>query len=360
MTMSYPVSQKITNILQHSCQQSAPRKDTDRGELAASLSNAISDNTYHTIWIDSEYDYKIIDRYLSAANQNANSPKHIIIYQVEEDWFRNLNFDEVRLRIKNHPNWTEKSFIVTNSRQDKQRSIDLGMNTVCRPGLLDLITYCPYNTEIVTINNITHHTGVCWSRFETDRHEIWKLLRDNRNKVAVAKLGKIWRHDSIRKNHVINNLTSGIVQFNSNNSDAPYQPIESDLWWSQYTAFGTVIESHHRDSDSKLLKVYAPTTSEKTYRNMHLLRPAVICGGLNTRQYLLDLGFDTWDWFIDWSFDSVRDSSRRFVRFKQEVQRLLDTPLDQLVKLINDNQDKLLYNRDRLFWLINNYETIDL
>jgi hypothetical protein len=93
---------------------------------------------------------------------------------------------------------------------------------------------------------------------------------------------------------------------------------------------------------------------------MHLLRPAVICGGLNTRQYLLDLGFDTWDWFVDWSFDSEPDSSQRFVKFNQEVQRLLNTPLDQLIRLINDNQDKLFYNRDRLFWLINNYETIDI
>jgi hypothetical protein len=355
MTVSYPVSQKITNILQHFCRQSAVTTVSNRRNLVSALSNAISDNTYHNIWIDSVHDYKNIDCILSATSNT-----HIKIHQVEEDWFRKLNFDEVRLQIKNHPNWTEKSFIVTNSRQDKQRSIDLGMNAVCRPGLLDLITYCPYDTEIVNINNITYHTGVCWDRFEPDRHEIWKLLRDNQNKVSVAKLGNHWRHDSIRKNHVINNLEPNVVDFNSHYLSAPYQPIESDLWWSQHTAFGTVLESHHRDADSKSFAVYAPTTSEKTYRNMHLLRPAVICGGLNTRQYLLDLGFDTWDWFVDWSFDSESDSGQRFVKFNQELQRLLNTPLDQLIRLINDNQDKLLYNRDRLFWLINNYETVDI
>jgi hypothetical protein len=358
MTMSYPVSQKITNILQRSCQQSSLRKETDRGNLASALSNALSGNTYHNIWIDSSDDYKNIDAILSATGNNKKT--HITIHQVEEDWFRHLDFDKVRLQIKNHPNWTKQSFIVTNSRQDKQRSNELGVNAVCRPGLLDLITYRPYNTEIVNINNITHHTGVCWSRFETDRYEIWKLLRNNRNKVAVAKLGNNWRHDSIRKNHVINNIQSNLVDFNSDNLDAPYQPIESDLWWSQHTAFGTVLESHHRDADSKSFAAYAPTTSEKTYRNMHLLRPAVICGGQNTRQYLMDLGFDTWDWFVDWSFDSEPDDGIRFSKFLNEVERLLKTPLEDLVKLINDNQDKLLYNRDRLFWLINNYETIDL
>jgi hypothetical protein len=74
----------------------------------------------------------------------------------------------------------------------------------------------------------------------------------------------------------------------------------------------------------------------------------------------MDLGFDTWDWFVDWSFDSEPDDGIRFSKFLNEVERLLKTPLEDLVKLINDNQDKLLYNRDRLFWLINNYETIDL
>jgi hypothetical protein len=105
---------------------------------------------------------------------------------------------------------------------------------------------------------------------------------------------------------------------------------------------------------------YAPTTSEKIYRNMHLLRPAVICGGKNTRQYLLDLGFDTWDWFVDWSFDSEHNDQKRFKGYLREIERLLNVPLQQLKDLIHQNQDKLLYNRDRLFWLINNYNTIDI
>jgi len=93
---------------------------------------------------------------------------------------------------------------------------------------------------------------------------------------------------------------------------------------------------------------------------MHLLRPAVICGGLGTRQYLLDLGFDTWDWFVDWSFDSEPNDSIRFQKFLQEIERLLNTPLEKLIKLVVQHQDKLLYNQQRLFYLIENYNDIDI
>ena len=93
---------------------------------------------------------------------------------------------------------------------------------------------------------------------------------------------------------------------------------------------------------------------------MHLLRPAVICGGKNTRDYLLALGFDTWDWFVDWSFDSEPNDQLRFCKYLDEVERLLNVQLEHLIELISQHKDKLLHNRERLFWLINNYNAIDL
>jgi hypothetical protein len=371
--MTYPVSDRIVNILQQAYQKTGPRKHTDRGNLCV----ALGDQNYHGIWIDSAGDYKNISQHLFGLSKNiTKQKKHIIIYQTEEDWFRTCDFKSVRNTIKRHRLWTNDSFIITNSRQDKQQTKNLGINAVCRPGMLDLITYRPYNIESVKLDNITHHTGVCWSRYESDRLEVVKLLQNHQERVIVAKLGSSWENDSFEKKFVINQANTDIVELLPDDIDAPFQPIESDLWWAANIAFGTVIESHHRSLrdtlvdqtrkdtksllDTNLLTSYTPTTSEKTYRNMHLLRPAVICGGQHTRQYLLDLGFDTWDWFVDWSFDAEPDDGIRFSKFIDEINRLLNTPLEVLIKLINDNRDKLLHNRDRLFWLINNYDTIDI
>jgi hypothetical protein len=159
----------------------------------------------------------------------------------------------------------------------------------------------------------------------------------------VAKLGR----------QIINNIKSNNLQHFAKIPDAPFQRIDTDFNWYRHTAFGTVIETYSSEP-------FSPTLSEKTYRNMHLCRPALIFGGQGTREYLISLGFDTWDWIIDWSFDSEPDKIVRFSKYLNELERLLNLPIQILVDLIVKNQDKLLYNRNRLFWLINNYDSIDI
>jgi hypothetical protein len=346
---------RVVRILQY-C-----NKISSTGGNRAVLMQYLGDQNCHIIWIDSAYDYMHIGQQLTDISTRTIGKKHhIVIYQTEEDWFSKCDFQQVRNTIKNHPAWSDQSYIVTNSRQDKKETLAMGISAVCRPGLLDLITYLPYDYSKVTINNITHHTGICGTRLGDDRMAVWELLTQYQDRVTVAKFGTNWTHSPEFNNYVINNLSTSIIETDSIVT-APYQDIETDLWWAKNIAFGTVVETRHQGSPGELIAgQYTTTTSEKTYRNMHLLRPAVICGGLNTRQYLLDLGFDTWDWFVDWSFDSESDDSIRFVKFLKELERLMKTPLSQLTALINQHQDNLLHNRDRLFWLINNYATIDL
>jgi len=316
---------------------------------------------FHYIWITDFNDYNCINNRLSDL-KITDTKKHIVICQSEEDWFDSCNYYQVRKNIKNHPYWTDQSFIITNSRQDKAQTKLMGINAVCRPPLGDMIAYRPYDLSIVNHSNILYHTGACWYRVDQSRLAVWSLFDRYRNKIIVSKLGDSWKHDPDKNNFVINNLSESVnVDVSMQTINAPYQFIESDSPWINCTAFGTVLETRYSAVVGKnKLNIFSPTLSEKTYRNMHFLRPAVICGGQHTRQYLLDLGFDTWDWFVDWSFDSEPNDNIRFNGFLQEVERILATPLDKLISLINQNQDKLLYNRDRLFWLINNYHTIDI
>lgn len=307
----------------------------------------ISDKTFCNIWIEDKGIYTNIDKFLAASDN-----KHIIIHQVEEDWYSHHDFYSIRSKIKNNPSWTDQSFIITNSKLDKEETKKMGISAVCRPGLFDLITYQPYDTTIINFNQITGHTGLCLQRITPDRYRLWQTLANNQDNIVVAKIGNSW--DS-----AINRSNTDVVKIFGRQIDAPYQPIDSDLWWAQHIAFGTVLETYYRSTNTKQ-PTFAPTLSEKTYRNMHLMRPAVICGGQHTREYLQSLGFDTWDWFVDWSFDSEPNDRIRFDKFLAEVKRLLNTPLDELIRLIDQNQDRLLYNRDRLFWLINNYDTIDI
>lgn len=350
--MNYPVEQRIVDVLLDS---PWPRDQ---------ITKALENKDYYSIWIDNTNVYNHINEILSWSEKENKSKKHLIIHQIEEDWFEYCDYYQVRNNIKNHSAWTDQSFIVTNSRQDKQKTLELGINAVCRPGLLDLITYRPYDINLVNFNSISFHTGVCWWRQESSRIRLLEMLKKQQNKVVVAKIGKSWDNPYVINNSPSPIFDSGRQLLNFGMFDSPYIHIQEDIWWAKYIAFGTVLETRFKDlpltSSNNKLTNFTPTTSEKTYRNMHLLRPAVICAGRNTRDYLQALGFDTWDWFVDWSFDSEPDDQTRFEKFQQELTRLLNTPLHTLIDLINQNQDRLLYNRDRLFWLINNYDSIDI
>jgi hypothetical protein len=344
--INYPVNDKIAKALRRGINL------RNRSALVHLLHIATTESKDHnSIWITSSQDYEKIEDFLSRP-VGQRKKKHIAIYQAEEDWFYNCDYYPIRNRIKNHPNWTDQSFIVTNSRKDKSDSLQMGIKSFCRPAQTDLIIYRPYDCNLTGFSNITHHTGVCWDRYEPERADVWNLLNKYHENIIVAKIGNSW--SGSHNNSVINNSPNEIIV---GEVDCPYQTIESDHWWAQHMAFGTVLETQWR---STITSGYAPTTSEKIYRNMHLLRPAVICGGKNTRDYLAALGFDTWDWFINWEFDSEHDDEVRFRGYLKEIDRLLNVPLQQLKDLIYQNQDKLLYNRDRLFWLINNYNTIDI
>jgi len=332
---------------------------SDSKEKFKVLLEALEPPDFFYFWVHSALFYENIPSTLDDL-KITDVKKHVVLWQSEEDWFRTCNYSEVRNNIKNHPNWTDKSFIITNSRQDKEQTRLMGINAVCRPMLFDLITYRPYDQTIVSHTNITHHTGNCWDRVDRGRLNLWNLFNQYRDKIIIAKLGKSFVHDPDNNNYLINNLSTDLST-DPTNLNTAFQYIESDAVWMNCTAFGAVVETRYsRVHGTDRLHVYTPTTSEKLYRNMHFLRPAVVCGGQHTRQYLIDLGFDTWDWFVDWSFDSEPDDEIRFEGFLQEVDRLLNTPLDILVKLINLHRDKLEYNRDRLFWLIDNYDTIDI
>lgn len=318
-----------------------------------------SDN-YHHIWIDYAGDYENIDNYLS--NLDLIYKKHIAIWQIEEDWFEKCNYYKVRDIIKNHINWTDQSYIITNSRQDKLQSKSMGLNTVCRPSILDLLVYQPYDSVTVKNKNITHYTGVCWNRPSLGRYKVFNLFKKYEKKIIVSKIGNKWEHNPEQYNFLFSNLSPETnIDSSGQTLDAPFQLVDSDMHWINRTAFGTVLETRYLSIFGKnRLNTFAPTLSEKTYRNMHFLMPAVICGGQHTRQYLKDLGFDTWDWFVNWEFDAEADDATRFFKFLKELERILSTPLDELVALINSHQDKLQFNRDRLFWLIDNYDAIDI
>jgi len=297
---------------------------------------------FFVVWINSKDTYSEINYQLSFKNK-----EHCIIFQTEEDWFYHFDVVKMRKRILNSGLWTDKSFIITNSENDYLLSKNF-INIKLKPGLLDLIAFYPYDTDSIKfcVEDIRYHTAFLYFAERPGRSKIFNFLSENYlEKISVVKQG----------NDLISNIDNRDCFFDAR-ANAPHVNIEKDYVYSRFTGFLIAFENFNGLECSRTVRLYSPTLSEKTYKAMHLLKPALIFGGLNTREYLSKLGFDTWDWFIDWSFDKEENPVIRFDYYKKELQRLLSLDIGFIKNLLTKNQDKLSYNRNRLAYLIKNYD----
>jgi hypothetical protein len=303
---------------------------------------------HHVIWINNGSDYEEINYLISLKTKH-----DVIICQTEEDWFYHFQLEYIRNRIAADKHWTANSFLITNSRKDYEVSKNY-INVKFRPGILDLISYRPYDKQTIdlSVDDIKFHTAYFYDFKRFGRLHVAETLLKDIDKIAILKT----------PSHSITNLDISNIEsdvFFSVKQDAPNVFIDQDYSYSKHCAFNIAFETFNGlpsvFSVHNNYKEYSPTLSEKTYKSIHLLRPCLVFGGYNTRQYLKDLGFDTWDWLVDWSFDLEQDSAKRLMKYCKELKRLLSIDIDTLRNLIDKNQNTLFYNRDRLFFLMENY-----
>lgn len=272
--------------------------------------------------------------------------KNILICQTEE-CFLDINNKDVKLKISEFAEFYNKNIkLITNSVLDYHETRQM-MGVSFRPGILDIISYTDFlNYKNIDIGKTSFHTAFVYQNFNPARDETINFINDNNLKYKFVYI-KYPPYDirieniNLKVNNKFQNKRNGFF------SDAPYKSL-LDTEWANHISFFTEVESDNQTE-------YSPCLSEKTFRAMHLMRPALIFGGLNTRQRLQDLGFDTWDWLIDWSFDKESDWCLRSDLFLEELNRLLNLDLNYIKQLLHKNKDKLMYNKNRVLELIENY-----
>ena len=292
------------------------------------------------IFIDSFEVYEKIEQHLD----QCHGP--VLIAQTEEDWFMALDWHDVRNRIRSHPRWNDECMIISNSRWDCDMLTAVGIRNQCKPGLLDLMTYRELPEVTWQRDLIQHHTSVMFAHLswpgDMSRIRLCELLMENQARVGCIA-GEFMALDNQA------GITAQCVL--PTPIDSPDSPLSADLYL-RTIAFSTVLETQYRGH-------WCPTTSEKTYRCFHNQVPALVCGGQHTRRYLLGLGFDPCDWLFDWSWDIEPEPGLRFQGFLNEVQRLLNQPLEQIKVLIEQHQSSLVHNQHTVRRLICGYQDLD-
>ena len=88
--------------------------------------------------------------------------------------------------------------------------------------------------------------------------------------------------------------------------------------------------------------------TEKTIRPMIYFHPFIVYGNPNTLSELRKLGFETFPEFFDESYDTIENEVERLSMILNNVERVCNLSIEELHRLYNSVQGKLLHNRNLL------------
>lgn len=321
-------------------------KARPRDEIMAFLSARLFPE-HRSVFIHHRGDYAQIEKVL--AERTLGAPA--VIWQIEEDWLieGDLDHTDIRKRIKASPHWHPESLVVTNCYRDYLASREW-IKVEFRPALLDLIAYLPYDYDrpLSPLDNVRAYTAAMYNTEQPLRLQLFSFLETyDPGQFSLVKIGQGENLRAFGRQ----SRNEAVLWRKKENLDCPGVPVELDSPVARECAFGLEVESG--------IGLWGPTLSEKVYRWIHFRRPALILGAPRTRSYLKALGFDTWDWLINWDYDSIINPDERFRAFSTELDRLLRTPLEELKARISEHQDKLDANYARLMQLIDEYGEMD-
>lgn len=246
---------------------------------------------------------------------------------------------------------------------------------------IDLSEYKKYLTHLKTNHLLTFYTESMKDTGITDEQKIDEYLFTNKSKIFLS-LNKNTTQDRIHRVRLLcwyyqNNLiergyVSSIIKPDTDNKifDSEYRQILS-LKYHYETFFenSPLILDFDGDNESELslgidsrylynetfFSIVSETSfantrifiTEKTPKSIRNLHPFLILGDWKVHSKLKELGFVLYDDLIDYSFDDIEDNDLRFIKFTEEVQRLVDNK-DKIIDWYRDNTDKLIYNFNHL------------
>ena len=88
--------------------------------------------------------------------------------------------------------------------------------------------------------------------------------------------------------------------------------------------------------------------SEKTWKPIWHFQPFIIVGRPYTLRYLKKLGFKTFDWLFDESYDDIEDDADRLRFIINEIKRVNQLSFEELKNLILSNKESLQFNHNLL------------
>ena len=88
--------------------------------------------------------------------------------------------------------------------------------------------------------------------------------------------------------------------------------------------------------------------SEKLFKGFLYKTPFITFAQHGTLKTLKELGFTTFDWLIDESYDEEINDRKRLKMVLNEIERLLNTPIKEIEDKVKEHEYELNWNRERV------------
>lgn len=89
--------------------------------------------------------------------------------------------------------------------------------------------------------------------------------------------------------------------------------------------------------------------TEKIFQPIVCLRPFILVSSAGALAYLKSYGFQTFDRWIDESYDDIQDNSQRLDAIVDQVDRLANLSLNELKHMHHDMKETLAFNKNHFF-----------
>lgn len=279
--------------------------------------------------------------------KNSGIPKESIILcinsfnakELYESWFRP---DEQRYRVINLPFSIDNSSYHYNSNIEKNTPVSMteleflnSKNTI-RP-----------NKYLMKIrNNRTHRVAILYNLTNDDllKYGDWSFLTNsNFNKFDVENIISQYKLKNIDLNKIeqLYKQIPHLLQSESNNDynkTNAWTDLDCIPHLNSYfeILFETLIDGNHKSFTEKVFKPIA---------NFQPFLLVTFRGGL---KLLKELGFKTFDGFIDESYDEIEDTSLRLEKIYEEIKKLCHMSNEELHNWYWSMEDILLHNQKLL------------
>ena len=89
--------------------------------------------------------------------------------------------------------------------------------------------------------------------------------------------------------------------------------------------------------------------TEKITKPLYYGQPFIVIGFKNSLKFLKEMGFETYDDIFDESYDELETWEERTKHVWYQVERLLKLSKEELKKMFEKVEDKILFNQERFF-----------